>query len=272
MQQVQTRIGAVKTLPKLMQPRTLNRLLVRFQPDDDSKAVLDEVKDDVKEQANKVKAFDLKAKVPGIINTVSNSGSAHPDHWLTAENYKVNPLIPAFTRRRELFAGRLAMLGFFAACFWELFPGHPNITQQIVALGVPATQTQAAVVVLSIIAYNTIAALGPGSPTWSKENQKDLEERPKYLSYRKFGFTKINELFQGRVAMLGFLGVFLNQLRMGGMTGPGPLAQAASILNIPVNETYYSGIALNFLTWAVFATLLAYANKEPGDVNQKGVP
>ena len=31
-----------------------------------------------------------------------------------------NPLLPALTRRREILLGRLAMVGMFFACFWEV--------------------------------------------------------------------------------------------------------------------------------------------------------
>ncbi len=34
-----------------------------------------------------------------------------------------------------------------------------------------------------------------------------------------------NELFHGRLAMLGFAAALINQMRMGGLAGPGPLAQ-----------------------------------------------
>jgi hypothetical protein len=36
-------------------------------------------------------------------------------------------LVPSFTRRREVLAGRLAILGFAAACAWEVInPSHPG--------------------------------------------------------------------------------------------------------------------------------------------------
>jgi hypothetical protein len=40
--------------------------------------------------------------------------------------------MPAFTRRREIFVGRIAMVGFFAACAWETFlTNHPSIMRQV---------------------------------------------------------------------------------------------------------------------------------------------
>jgi hypothetical protein len=37
--------------------------------------------------------------------------------------------------------------------------------------------------------------------------------------------TQANELLHGRLAMLGFAAAVINQLRLGGVYGPGPLAQ-----------------------------------------------
>jgi hypothetical protein len=37
-----------------------------------------------------------------------------------ASHYKAPNWLPAFTRRREIFAGRLAILGFAAACAFEV--------------------------------------------------------------------------------------------------------------------------------------------------------
>ncbi len=96
---------------------------------------------------------------------------------VVALRLQTSPLVPAFTRRREVFAGRFAMFGFTAACFWEVrgaidavthaptlppflcslsqrrlslrscprraraqwfFPSHPNIMQQVRFLPPPA--------------------------------------------------------------------------------------------------------------------------------------
>jgi hypothetical protein len=40
-----------------------------------------------------------------------------------------------------------------------------------------------------------------------------------------------NELFNGRLAMLGFAAAVVQQLRMGGAYGPGPVAQVGSETN-----------------------------------------
>jgi hypothetical protein len=38
-----------------------------------------------------------------------------------------------------------------------------------------------------------------------------------------------NEVFNGRLAMLGFLAAVLQQLRLGGYSGPGPIAQVGGV-------------------------------------------
>ena len=67
-------------------------------------------------------------------------------------------------------------------------------------------------------AFNIVTALNPFGPTFDDDNQRDVKKRPRgptqkamdpvsdvqgYLGISKgFGFTKKNELFVGRVAML----------------------------------------------------------------------
>jgi hypothetical protein len=89
---------------------------------------------------------------------------------------QVPQTIPAFTRRREIFAGRLAMIGFPAACFSEyMFADHPNIMQQVAAFaqsaGLPVGVPQVAALLAVLVGYNAIAALASSSPTWSDTNQ-----------------------------------------------------------------------------------------------------
>ena len=71
---------------------------------------------------------------------------------------------------------------------------------------------------VSVQAFNFVTALNPFSPTFDEDNQRDVKKRPRgptqkamdpisrpqeYLGTSGgFGFTKKNELFVGRVAML----------------------------------------------------------------------
>jgi len=194
---------------------------------------------------------------------------------------KVNPAIPAFTRRREAFAGRLAIVGLVAAGFWEwLLPSHPNIMQQVAgglnAAGIPVSLAQVGILISVLVLWNGVAAL-PFNPTWSEANQRDEDKRPMNpgmltdkqsikdtLGVDGFGFTKKNEVFQGRLAMLGFAAAIINQLRLGGLTGPGVLAQIAHYLGRDADDRFYSWVPEIFLTWFVLATALAYLNGKPG--------
>lgn len=192
------------------------------------------------------------------------------------DGLKVNPLIPDFTRRREVFTGRLAMFGYFAACFWEwFFPSHPGIISQVVGFGqeagLPISPSLVGSLFGGIIVYNAISALFVSQ---SQDNQRDVakrDPRPVVLSPTDWGFTKANELLHGRIAMLGFLGVLLNQLRLGGYTGPGPLAQVAYLLGVPADGNFYSLVPGVFVAWTVLATTLAYINGKPGPQEERGI-
>ncbi len=49
----------------------------------------------------------------------------------------------------------------------------------------------------------------------------------RFFGITGWGFTKANELANGRIAMIGFAAALINQMRLGGYAGPGPLAQAS---------------------------------------------
>ena len=76
-------------------------------------------------------------------------------------------------------------------------------------------------IVIGIVGFNVLTALNPASPTFSSSNQADVKKRPSgpiqnpkinpisdpqaFLGIDKgFGFTRKNELFVGRMAMIGF--------------------------------------------------------------------
>lgn len=78
-------------------------------------------------------------------------------------------------------------------------------------------------------------------------------ERPgKFLGLEGFepGFTKANELFVGRLAMLGFSAALVGEK----LTGKGPLGQLGLELHIPYNPTYATfGLVLWVAFWAFSA-------------------
>lgn len=59
-----------------------------------------------------------------------------------APAFQAPKLLPTFSRRREVFAGRWAMLGFAAACAWEV-RGQPCSTLWLIKGGLPAVSLHA---------------------------------------------------------------------------------------------------------------------------------
>ncbi|KAL6757184.1 hypothetical protein V8C86DRAFT_3135807 [Haematococcus lacustris] len=84
---------------------------------------------------------------------------------------QVNPVIPAFTRRREVFAGRLAMFGWLAETIGEILLRTGPVGQLEYILGFERNTVIALFV--GIVLFNGIGAAFPNSPTWSKSNQDD---------------------------------------------------------------------------------------------------
>jgi hypothetical protein len=196
---------------------------------------------------------------------------------------KVNPAVPALTRRREVFVGRLAIFGIVAAGFWEWYlPSRPNILQQISGglnlVGLDVGPGFALAIVLGLVGYSAIA-LAPGNPTYSEENQKDVakrppgpnQEAPQNLSIQEglgisgWGFSKRNEVFVSRMAMLGFAAGVVGQMAMGGVEGPGVLAQIARYLNTPADDAFYSQVPTWFIGYTIFALGLAYFRGKTGE-------
>ena len=83
-------------------------------------------------------------------------------------------------------------------------------------------------IVAGIVGFNVLTALNPASPTFSSSNQADVKKRPKgpiqnpkinpisdpqaFLGIDKgFGFTRKNELFVGRMAMIGFASAIIGE-------------------------------------------------------------
>lgn len=234
---------------------------LRFKGEDDRESVRTKLEQDlskVKDTAQE-KSEDMKNQL------MRGNGPSY-----SPEAPRVSLLTPAFTRRREVFVGRIAMLGFLAACVWEVvFPDHPGILRQVSGFtGLDISTVGTAF--LGIIGFSVVGAIAPWSPTYSQENQQDAAKRPPGPTteptiypndWRRFlgisntwGFTKKNELFHGRIAMLGFFAALVQEVRLGGV---GPLAQVANLLNVPANDTFYSAATSAFLAFSVFALALS---------------
>lgn len=176
---------------------------------------------------------------------------------------EVDPLQPAFTRRREAFAGRLAMFGFAASLIGEIGCGKGVLGQLSLETGLP--QNVVELTLVAFIGYNAFSALRPGSPTFSESNQKDIKKRQKgpnqnpkitvaepkkFLGITEFGFSKKNEIFVGRTAQLGFLASIIGEK----VTGKGPLGQVGIATGVPISQVSIGLIAFIafFLVAAVF--------------------
>ncbi|KAJ9506813.1 hypothetical protein QJQ45_030398 [Haematococcus lacustris] len=187
---------------------------------------------------------------------------------------------PAFTRRREIWVGRAAMLGVLAACYWEVhLTSHPSILIQLGTI-IPVGPRAAGWLVGTLAFGNLVAALAPWSPTYSLKNQRDIAKRPAHpLSQQSgatpkwphllgvdgtWGFSKANELLHARLAMLGFAGLCWREASDPALLRVGPLAQVARLLHIPTSTTYFDTCATAFLVFAGVATAVAYLVGRPG--------
>jgi len=253
----------------------------RFKEDD--KSEFRKTLEDLERKAeNKVKDGAQNA-AEGLGENLRNV-SAKPDYAPTTP--KVSVWQPAFTRRREIFNGRLAMVGFLGACLAEVYlPGHPNIMQQIAGYlqmgGLPVWPSGVQLGLVALVLHNSFLSIAPWSPTFSEQNLRDIAQRPegppttwvnpitnpgKFFGVTGWGFTKSNELFVGRMAMLGFAAALIQQVRLGGVTGPGPLGQIAYFLNINADTAYYAGIPTFIFGFGVLCAVVGYLTGKTGSI------
>jgi len=260
-----SKFAQARGVPSILKRHALRCKPVAFKEEE---RIVDTNTEDFTKGVKQVNATDLESKVKTTLG--------HP--VMAEDAVKVNRFIPAFTRRREAFVGRLGMVGFFAACLWETYlPNHPGIIAQVSDfLGISSGLTTT--LFLGIIAYNTLGALGPWSPTFSPENLRDVAKRPQGppneraspLDFKRFwgvdawGFTKKNEIFNGRLAMLGFAAAIFNELRLG--VGIGPLAQVANFLNIIPDDGFYMGAAKALWGFTFLAVAIALLDGNLGNV------
>lgn len=81
-----------------------------------------------------------------------------------------------------------------------------------------------------------------------------VKEPKKFFGISEFGFTKPNELFNGRLAMLGFVAACIGEI----VTGYGPLGQVAYWLGVQPDDEWYQKSKTVLMSWALFATGLSY--------------
>ncbi|GFH23012.1 photosystem II protein, partial [Haematococcus lacustris] len=103
----------------------------------------------------------------------------------------------------------------------------------------------------------------PAGPPTASVSPLDFK---RFLGISNFGgFTKANEVFNGRLAMLGFTAALLQQLRLGGVSGPGPIAQVATFLDSNPSALY-DMVPMAFVAWSVLWAGLAFVNGKPGSI------
>lgn len=206
------------------------------------------------------KDMDNLPFLPDSKTPSSSSLRNQPD--IEQKGLKVNPAVPAFTRRREVLAGRAAMVGFFAACLWEAnLSGHPGVIGQI-SLFTGVSPSAVGIFLLALIGYNAFGGL---LPSLSAENKADAAKRPPgptnapnqqnnifdFFGIDSWGFTKKNEVFNGRIAMMGIFFAVVQEYVMGGV---GPLGQLARYINVVPDSSYYSLAVKSLTLFAALAT------------------
>lgn len=172
------------------------------------------------------------------------------------------PVTLGFTKDNELFVGRAAMVGVAASLLGEIVSGRGALAQLGMETGLPLNEIDG--FLLALIAFNFAAALAPTDGKYVQ--QEDFSDRSKgvlqdpsisllqphkfFGTSPKFGFTKRNELFVGRLAQLGFAASLLGEA----LTGKGILGQIGLELGIPVWEVE------PLLLFSILFTLFATAN------------
>lgn len=156
------------------------------------------------------------------------------------------PVELGFTKANELFVGRLAMIGFAASLLGEALTGMGALAQFDIETGLPLADTEP--LIIGIALFNVFVAfgglLGLSSGKFVPKDVEDLEPasfdatrslaRPKeFFGITGFGFSKENELFVGRLAMIGFAASLIGEA----VTGAGPLAQFGMETGIPLSQT-----------------------------------
>jgi len=267
----------------LAKPVLTRSVVVRFK-EDDKDNIISKAQDKAQEQLDKLKqkpSSDAQSAKDYTNSKVQEGQNLMRSGTSFDSQVQTNWGVSAFTRRREVFAGRLAMLGFWAACFWEWYvPSHPNILQQLTLFsgrtGFEINEATWLTIIVGLIAYNGLTAVSPASPTLSEENQQDVAKRPKgpndevpnspqmFLGIRGWGFNKANELFVGRTAMIGFAAALLGQMWLGGLQGPGPLAQVAHYLGTTANDAYYGSAGNFFIVFVGFAAAVSFLRGQFG--------
>ncbi|CAI5953457.1 unnamed protein product [Closterium sp. NIES-64] len=170
-----------------------------------------------------------------------------------------------FTKANELFVGRMAQLGFAASLVGEVITGKGALAQLNIETGLPIFELEP--LLLASIVFFFVAAINPAPRSWPgvtsllgfNKSAVPAKTTPVKKQLRTedgifgtsggFGFTKANELFVGRVAMLGFAASLLGEA----VTGQGILTQFNLETGIPITEA--EPLLLFFIAFTVLGAI-----------------
>lgn len=188
---------------------------------------------------------NLQSKTNKVSIPVSLQQRNTPPQQTTPQQKKVGL---GFTVDNEVFVGRIAMLGVASSIAGEVLTSKGPIAQ--FAAETSFTPEQVQLLVLGIAAFNLVNGLSPWSLTYQEEQQNETNKRPDgpiqnptitmldkrfYGISGKFGFTRENELFVGRLAQVGFASALIFE----SITGQGPLTYFDMKTGIPVFDTEF---------------------------------
>lgn len=201
------------------------------------------------------------------LKSSTSSNNSNTVTKLSISSSSPKPYYPkiGFTRANEILHGRMAMVGFFASVIGDYVDkGVGPLELASIETGLSNSQIIDLVGFITLI--NVIIASLPNSATFHREELEQLEQDIGPLQDgritifdplrffgvdNKFGFYTKNELFVGRVAMIGFAISVAQDL----LNGEGPLTELSG--EIHVNAMY---IASGIVAWAMLMATTAISN------------
>lgn len=177
-----------------------------------------------------------KQQTPVIQVAVLRNGDERPkpgmvgrNKWIYLNGKEIQKPVKdmgGLNKRNEIIVGRAAMLGFASSLVGEAVTGKGIMGQLDMETGLMGWEVQA--IVAGLICVSVLSALANPIESSTNPIRGPLQDPsinvvadPKrfFGVSDRYGFTEANELFNGRMAMLGFLASIFTELR----TGAGPI-------------------------------------------------